>query len=152
VRVIEDISHGDLLGEAGWYIDLISPVNGQQGERIIEPNQFQGLTLLAASRIPSSTNICAPGGTGYVMAINPFTGGRLATSFFDIDGNSSIGASDMLGGVPVSGIGFSSAPNNPTFLGPVMQVSLDDRSRETVVTSSGALQPRRVSWRELVNE
>jgi type IV pilus assembly protein PilY1 len=152
VRVIEEISPAALVGESGWYIDLISPVNGQQGERIIEPNQFQGLTLLAASRTPTATNICAPGGSGYVMAINPFTGGRLSTSFFDVDGNSSIGASDMLGGVPVSGIGFASAPNNPTFLGPVMQVSLDDRSRETVVTSSGALQPRRVSWRELVNE
>lgn len=152
VRVLEEVSPAAMTGRSGWLIDLVSPVLGAEGERMIEPNQFQGLTLLGATRIPNATNVCSPGGRGYVMAINPFTGGRLATSFFDINRDSTVGAGDTLGGIPVSGIGFSSAPNNPTFLGPVMQVSLDDRTRETIVTSSGALQPRRVSWRELVNE
>lgn len=151
-RVIEAVPPADMIGMRGWYIDLLSPDRVARGERMVEPNLFQGLTLIGATRIPNNLDVCAPGGSGWIMAIDPFTGGRRLTNFFDVNNDTSINAGDNLNGAPVSGLGFVSAPNNPTFLGRVMQVSLDDRTRETVVTDAGAGQPRRVSWREIVNE
>lgn len=151
-RVVETVNPTDMLGRKGWYIDLISPGNVRRGERMVEPNLFQGRTLIGATRIPNIADVCAPGGSGFIMAIDPFTGGARLTNFFDVNNDNSINGSDNLGGQVVSGLGFVSAPNNPTFLGRVMQVSLDDRSRETVLTDAGAGQPRRVSWREIVHE
>lgn len=151
-RVIEAIPPSDMIGRRGWYIDLLSPDRVARGERMVEINLFQGLTLLGATRIPNNLDVCAPGGSGWIMAIDPFTGGRRPSNFFDVNNDTSINSNDNLNGAPVSGLGFVSAPNNPTFLGRVMQISLDDRSRETVLTDAGAGQPRRVSWREIVNE
>ncbi|HAI59742.1 MAG TPA: hypothetical protein DCM32_07680 [Xanthomonadaceae bacterium] len=151
-RVIEAVPPTDMIGRRGWYIDLLSPDRVARGERMVEANLFQGLTLIGATRIPNNLDVCAPGGSGWIMAIDPFTGGRRLTNFFDVNNDTSINANDNLNGAPVSGLGFVSAPNNPTFLGRVMQVSLDDRTRETVLTDAGAGLPRRVSWREIVNE
>jgi type IV pilus assembly protein PilY1 len=151
-RVIEAVPPADMDGKQGWYIDLLSPDRVARGERMVEPNLFQGLTLIGATRIPNNLDVCAPGGSGFIMAIDPFTGGRRLTNFFDVNNDTSINSGDNLNGAPVSGVGFVSAPNNPTFLGRVMQVSLDDRTRETVLTDASAGQPRRVSWREIVNE
>lgn len=151
-RVVELVAASEIQARSGWFIDLVSPDGVARGERMVEPNVFQGLTLLGTTRIPDTRDLCAPGGSGWVMAIDPFTGGRRLSNFFDVSGDGQINDSDNLNGAPVSGIGFDSAPNNPNFLGRVMQVSLDDRTRQTVLTDAGAGQPRRVSWREIVNE
>lgn len=151
-RVIELVPPSAMLGRRGWFIDLVGPSGTPAGERMVEPNLFQGLTLLGASRIPNVADVCAPGGSGFIMAIDPFTGGRRPSNFFDVNNDMSINSGDNLNGVPVSGIGFASAPNSPTFIGRVMQVSMDDRSRETILTDAGAGLPRRVSWREIINE
>ncbi|MBS3897037.1 PilC/PilY family type IV pilus protein [Silanimonas sp.] len=151
-RAIELVPPSAMVGRRGWFIDLVGPSGTPAGERMVESNQFQGLTLLGTSRIPNADDVCAPGGTGFIMAIDPFTGGRRPGNFFDVNRDLTINAGDNLNGVPVSGIGFASAPNSPTFLGRVMQVSMDDRSRETFLTDAGAGLPRRVSWREIVNE
>lgn len=151
-RVIELVPPSAMLGRRGWFIDLVGPSGTPAGERMVEPNLFQGLTLLGASRIPNVADVCAPGGSGFIMAIDPFTGGRRPSNFFDVNSDMSINSGDNLNGVPVSGIGFASAPNSPTFIGRVMQVSMDDRSRETILTDAGAGLPRRVSWREIINE
>lgn len=154
VRVIEEGESDDFLTFKGWYIDLVSPVNGEEGERMVVPNRFQGLTLVGTTRVPDSTDVCNPSGRGFIMAIDPFTGGRLGSNFFDISGDGLVNTGDSLlvNGVPVpvSGVGFSSSPNNPIFVGSSMLVTFDDGSTATLGTSQGGLGVRRASWREII--
>ena len=43
--------------------------------------------LVASSIIPSGDDPCVPGGTGYVNALNPFTGGSLSVGILDVNNN-----------------------------------------------------------------
>lgn len=137
--------------QPGWYIDLISPGSTAEGERMVVPNRFRGFALVGTTRIPDSGDLCSPSGKGFVMAIDPFSGGRLSGgSFFDVDGDGRFTETVGDTGIPVSGIGTSSGPNNPIFIGDVMQLNLDDASTQSVGTNALGTQPRRVSWRELI--
>ena len=141
-----------ITGKSGWYIDLTSPVNGAEGERMVTPNQFQGNLLLGTTRIPQATDPCNPSGRGWIMAIDPFTGTNPSTSFFDINGDGKIDSSDEVDGAPAAGIGFTSLPNNPIFVGSTMLTSFDNGSTSSIKTSSSTGGMERVSWRELINQ
>lgn len=152
-RDVRSIQAYASTGANGWYMDLVSPgAGGQRGERMVVSNFFQGLTLIGTTRIPDSNDVCSPSGKGFTMAIDPFTGGRLPRSFFDVNGDGSFDAGDTLNGVPVSGIGYNSSPNNPIFIGDVMYTSLDDGSSSVTRTSATLSNLRRVLWRELIRE
>ncbi|WP_409524650.1 pilus assembly protein [Nitrincola sp. MINF-07-Sa-05] len=151
VRVISAAVENDMDSKSGWYIDLISPVNGQEGERMVIANSFRRDVLIGTTRIPDSSDPCAPTGRGYVMAIDPFTGARLNLTFFDINADGLFNSDDMLGDVPVSGIGFDRAPNAPVFIDDVMQVNLEDGTIESIATQSSGSFSERTSWRELIN-
>ncbi|WEN16698.1 PilC/PilY family type IV pilus protein [Rhodanobacter sp. AS-Z3] len=139
-----------ITGKSGWYIDLTSPVNGAEGERIVTPNQFQGNLLLATTRIPQATDPCNPSGRGWIMALDPFTGTNPSANFFDRNGDGNIDSSDSVGGTPAAGIGFSSLPNNPIFVGSTMLTSFDNGTTSSTKTSSSTGAIIRVSWRELI--
>jgi type IV pilus assembly protein PilY1 len=155
VRAIEEGTAAELQGRRGWYIDLVSPVRGAEGERMVVPNRFQGQVLIGTTRIPDASDACQPAGRGFVMAINPFTGGRLDATFFDVSGDGEFTGADMMtvngGLVPVSGVGFGSGPSNPVFIENVMEVGLDDASTKTIETQGSSAEAGRMSWRELVN-
>lgn len=149
VRVLDRLT---TTGTNGWYMNLLPPSGTPQGERMVVPNFFQGLTLIGTTRIPESDDVCSPSGKGFTMAIDPFTGGRLSGGFFDVNGDGNVDAGDSLNGAPVSGIGFNSSPNNPIFLGDVMYTSLDDGTSAVTRTNASGSNLRRVSWRELIRE
>lgn len=155
VRAVEEGTAAQLESRRGWYMDLISPINGAEGERMVVPNRFQGNVLIGTTRIPDASDACQPAGRGFIMAINPFTGGRLDTTFFDVTQDGEFTNADMMmvNGVltVVSGIGFPSGPSNPIFIENIMQVSLDDGSTKTIETQGSAAEAGRMSWRELVN-
>src|SRR3546814_2945108 len=71
-----DVCSSDLgmSGKSGWYIDLVPSSGVAQGERMVTPNQFQGTLLLGTTRVPESSDPCNPSGSGWIMAIDPFTG------------------------------------------------------------------------------
>jgi type IV pilus assembly protein PilY1 len=149
----------DMTGKSGWYMDLLSPTGASgalvpQGERIVTPNQFQGNLLLGTTRIPQTTDICSPSGSGWIMAVNPFTGTNPSDNFFDVNGDGFVNASDMVTvgdkTYPAAGIGFSSLPNNPIFVGGSMLVSFDNGSNSNIGTSGSTGNMQRVSWRELI--
>lgn len=146
----------DMAGKSGWYMDLTSPVNGAEGERMVTPNQFQGNLLLATTRIPQAVDPCNPSGRGWIMAVNPYTGTAPSSSFFDLNGDGQINDADLITvdgkKVAAAGVGFSSLPNNPVFVGGAMLVSFDNGTTGSLKTAgtSGAMQ--RVSWRELINQ
>lgn len=150
---VRGIEESATVGSYGWYMDLLPPDGTPMGERMVVPNQFRGTTLIGTTRIPDADDVCAPSGTGFVMAINPFTGGRLSSGFFDIDGDGEFDETITVGDteIPVSGVGMPSGPNDPTWIGDQMIVGLDDTSEETLKTNVGDPQPSRVSWRELRN-
>ena len=156
-RVISKVA---AAGTNGWYIDLQSPEEADgtvaaRGERMVVPNFFQGMALIGTTRFPDSNDPCAPSGKGFTMAIDPFTGGRLNSAFFDIDRSGTVGDNgDYYGGntdTPYSGVAYDSGPNNPIFLGSYMYTSLDDGSYSKIMTSGSQALVRRVSWRELIN-
>jgi type IV pilus assembly protein PilY1 len=78
----------DMVNKKGWYLDFDSSV----GERIVTRSivyKFAVPTLVASSIIPNASDPCSPGGTGYINAISPFSGGALGTVVLDVnrDGN-----------------------------------------------------------------
>lgn len=168
-RVIESGAASELAGKKGWYIDLVSPTvnpaDGKRGERMVVQNRFQGQALIGTTRIPQYTDPCKPTGSGYIMAISPFTGARLSSTFFDMNGDGISNDSDKYltddlngdgvkndpGYIPLSGIGFESSPNNPIFIENIMQVGLDDGTTKAIETFGSAVEASRMSWRELFN-
>jgi type IV pilus assembly protein PilY1 len=155
------------LNSQGWYLDLLEPAGNtsgpdggelasQQGERMVTPNQFEGNLLLGTTRLPLASDPCNPSGSGWIMAISPFTGTNPEASFFDINNDGAVNTGDMLTvngqQVPAAGIGFSSLPNNPIFVGTEMMTSFNNGSRGNNTTSGATGTPSRVSWRELVTQ
>ncbi|MBN8921948.1 MAG: pilus assembly protein PilY [Rhodanobacter sp. 68-29] len=139
-----------ISGKSGWYIDLVSPVAGAEGERMVTPNQFQGNLLLGTTRIPKATDPCNPSGRGWIMALDPFTGTNPLLPFFDLNGDGKVDENDTINGKPAAGIGFSSLPNNPIFVGSAMLTSFDNGTTSSTQTSSSTGGLQRVSWRELI--
>ena len=148
----------ELENRRGWYMDLVSPVNGVEGERIVVPNIFQGLALVATTRIPNATDPCGAGSKGFVMAVDPFTGGRFGgnnASYFDVNGDGVINDDDALPNgngdpLPNSGIGLTTAGSGVIGIGDNLYTSLDSggRQRLTTIRPSGNIE--RVSWREVL--
>ena len=139
-----------ISGKSGWYLDLVSPVAGAEGERMVTPSQFQGNMLIGTTRIPQTSDPCNPSGRGWIMALDPFTGTNPSAAFFDTNGDGKVDGGDTVNGKPAAGIGFSSLPNNPIFVGSTMLTSFDNGTTSSTSTrgSTGAI--RRVSWRELM--
>jgi type IV pilus assembly protein PilY1 len=150
-------SSNDMTGKSGWYIDLTSPVNGAEGERMVTPNQFQGSLLLGTSRIPQASDVCNPSGRGWIMVIDPFTGTNPSSTFFDTNGDGKFDTADLITlpdgtTLPAGGVGFSSLPNNPIFTGNTMLVSFDNGTTSSINTQGSVGSMKRVSWREIVNQ
>jgi len=149
--------------KAGWYMDLVSPTATggtlAQGERMVYPNSLQGGLLIGTTIIPQpanqSTDVCSPQGSGWIMALDPFTGTNPSQNFFDVNGDGMVGGGDSLtyGGkqVPAAGVGFGALTNAPIFVGGAALVSLNDATVRKVGLRGGTGSYQRVSWRELVN-
>ncbi|MFZ1387048.1 MAG: PilC/PilY family type IV pilus protein [Thiolinea sp.] len=150
VRVSDVASEGDLEEKSGWYFNL-----PQNGERMVIPNIFQGDALIGTVRIPDASDICKPTGRGFVVAINPFTGGRLDRIFFDVNSDQEFDQDDNVmyqdESTAVSGVGFDSSPNSPLFIGHVMQVVQDDGNIVSILTQGALADAQRTSWHEIIN-
>jgi len=151
VRTVEAGTAGELSGQRGWYMDLVSPLEGEEGERMVVPNRFQGSALIGTTRIPDNSDLCNPSGTGFIMALNPFTGAKLDSTFFDRNRDGLFNDGDLAGSDIVSGIGFGVGPNQPNFIENEMYVSLDDGTTEHLKVQGGGSNAGRMSWRELLN-
>ncbi|TXH94675.1 MAG: pilus assembly protein PilY [Rheinheimera sp.] len=150
-RVITEVNNMT-LGKKGWYMDLIDT-----RERIVDMPLMVGPELVMNTTIPD-TNVCNPSGSGYLMVVSPYTGGRLKKTFFDIDNNNEFDANDKVSvaGNPtvVSGIKVSSL-NSVTRLAKVGELIKSFNNCEGGCIESRAIDPTRnvgmQSWRELTN-
>lgn len=149
-RTITVATTNDMNGKSGWFIDLLKPPSTAQGERMVTPNQFQGSLLLGTSRIPIATDPCSPTGSGWIMAVNPFSGSNPSSVFFDLNGDQRFNTTDQINGIPAAGIGFGSVANNPIFVGNTMLTSFDNGTISSIDTAGTVGAVARLSWRELV--
>ncbi|HET7163099.1 MAG TPA: PilC/PilY family type IV pilus protein [Rhodanobacteraceae bacterium] len=143
----------DLTGKKGWYLDLVGPNASatDPAERMVDTNEFQGTLLIGVTRIPKVTDVCNPSGSGWIMAVNPFTGAAPSGDFFDVNNDGYVNAGDRVSGSVAAGVGFSSLPNPPIFVGGIMETSFDNGTMSSITTGGTVGTVKRVTWRELVN-
>lgn len=154
VRSVTEVDEGLLNGKRGWYIDLA--VNGQaQGERMVLRNQVVNDDYLVGTTLIPIANECNPGGDGYIMAVNPFTGG--AIDFFDLNGDGNPDRITLADGstVPITGVSMGSTPSVPILVGNHMKTQLENIQViefDTLATGEDSENTRRISWREVVDQ
>lgn len=139
----------------GWYVDLDDPT---PGERIVSNPRVRGIVLLFASMIPPQENTCEAGGTGYVNAIDPFTGTSLADPYFDGNGDGKVDEDDrvtandgtvvVIGSIDL-GVGM---PTLPTLIDKLLVVGGSTGTLGSVTMSPQGSSARRVSWREILRD
>ena len=131
------------VGKKGWYLTL--PGNG---ERIVQDAQLVSNILVTASMIPEG-NGCEAGGTGYINALDAFTGTSAGSSFFDLNGDGKT-TDTVIGGVPVGSVNFGvGMPTLPIFLDGKLVVGGTNAGNKP---GSGGIPNKswsRVSWREI---
>lgn len=156
VRGFESAISGDMVGKNGWYIDLLNPPNPPGtavGERMIGDPFVSGGTLFASSIIPSS-DTCASGGSGFVNAVDAFTGSSGfagSLSPFDLNGNGDF-TDDLIGGLPVGSVDLGIfMPSNPSVIADILVVggSLGTTATTRVRNPSNS---GRISWREIIGD
>lgn len=154
VRSVTEVDEDLLNGKRGWYIDLA--VNGQaQGERMVLRNQVVNDDYLVGTTLIPIANECNPGGDGFIMAVNPFTGG--AIDFFDLNGDGNPDRITLADGstVPITGVSMGSTPSVPILVGNHMKTQLENIQViefDTIATGEDSENTRRISWREVVDQ
>ncbi|MBS0456563.1 MAG: pilus assembly protein [Proteobacteria bacterium] len=152
VRAFGAATSGDMAGYKGWYVDWNYP--SAQGERIVSDSTLLGNILLAASIIPSN-NACDVGGSGFINAIDAFTGGAVTNPFFDINGDGVVNSGDTItapGGGQLAagsidlGVGM---PSLPVFIQKVITTTGSSGNIGQVIVSTPT-NSGRISWREIL--
>lgn len=130
----------------GWYVDLPG-----KGERIVQNAQINGTFLVTASMIPVGDACLDASGTGFINALDAFTGTSGGKSMFDLNNDGSTDDTGA-GGSPIgsvnTGVGM---PTLPVLLpGQIIVGGSGDGSSSGL---SGArtfgMSWQRVSWREI---
>jgi type IV pilus assembly protein PilY1 len=166
VRAFEKAVSGDLVGKKGWYIDLVEPPNPPGtalGERMIGTPLLRTDSVLLALSITPNADRCESGGTSFLNAIDPYTGGNVTSGFFDADGNGVFDDQITANGITYEigsyglDIGIASGfviNANQILVGGSAQSGLGvspDASSTQAVDSAGNPRTGRVSWREILS-
>jgi type IV pilus assembly protein PilY1 len=141
-------------GKKGWYIDLNNPSG--QGERIVSRPQVRGTVLITASLVPGATNTCLASGSGYINALDAFTGASLSEPYFDSNSNG-VFSDDTLthdgSQVPVGSIDLGvGMPTLPTILDNLLVVGGSKGTLGSMLVNPQGGSPRRLSWREILKD
>ena len=141
-------------GKKGWYIDLDSP---KAGERVVSDPRVHGSVLLAASLVPPTGNTCDAGGSGYINALDAFTGASLSAPYFDINGDGKYDANDTVDAngtqVPVGSVDVGvGMPTLPTLIEELLVVGGSKGTLGSIGVNPQGGSPRRISWREILRD
>jgi type IV pilus assembly protein PilY1 len=127
----------------GWYLDLPG-----KGERIVQDAQLVSNILVTASMIPEG-DACEASGSGYINALDAFTGTSAGKSFFDLDNDGDTN-DQSIGGVPVGSVNFGvGMPTLPIFLDGKLIVGGTNAGEKPVPGGIKGKEWGRVSWREI---
>lgn len=156
-------SESDLTsdGDVGWYMDLVSPVEGEEGERITYLTQLIAGRLVVNTLIPKSDDPCSTLPAGATLIVDPFSGANPGVAVLDVNGDGVIDDDDSttIGGDTVFyngeryGVGMSGV--FAALMGPDGNAQLFgrglDSSEVRLDMSVGAGGAQRLNWREIVN-
>jgi type IV pilus assembly protein PilY1 len=81
------------LSGRGWYLDLISPVSGYQGERSVSDPLVRDERVIFTTLLPNS-DPCSFGGKSWFMVLDLLSGGRLTEAQLDTDGDGDVDEND----------------------------------------------------------
>ena len=153
----EDMVDSNGNVKKGWYIDLIVSGAAAAGERMLSRNTLLTNVLLGETLIPK-TGACEDLGDGWLMAVNPWTGGRPEKDFFDVNGDGKIDASDRDPANNEVVSGWKAGNGGIPYLqrcGDALCVTTSstdaDVAPETVRANDGSVRGR-LSWRELLRD
>ena len=152
---------GGKAPQQGWYMDLISPINGAEGERVIADPQLRNVnsstSVLFNTFVPGGS--CESiGGFSALMVFDAITGSRTPFSVFDLNNDGEITDNDK-----ESSTGFAvNGRINRQSVSAVTVVSSGDATESFVVESStqsvspsistvagATISLGRQSWRQL---
>lgn len=146
----------------GWLINLGNPL---PGERVVSGPRINGRAVWVSSVVPDVGDGCEAGGTGYLNALDVFTGTSPSdgdggsSSFFDFDGDGSGDNENLPGdgagqghGLPIGSVDFGiGMPTESEQIDELVVVCGSDGVCEEAVLPPGSGTPRRLGWRELFN-
>ena len=140
-------------GSNGWYIDLPGT-----GERIVQDAQRVSNILVTASMMPTG-DACEAAGSGFINALDAFTGTSAGSSFFDLDNDGST-ADQTVNGNPIGSVNYGvGMPTLPNLLRGLLVVSGTDIGGDEGSgagrgkgSGTAAMMWNRVSWREVRSE
>lgn len=162
-RVISDNSvcwadvSGCTGGSYGWYLNLVSPVSGRQGEKVIYNPVLRNGVLVVNTTIPTAATgkTCqAFGLSGWTLALDPANGGRLTFEPFDTKGNGKFDEVTYNSAlVPTSGIALG-AVGTPSFVAYKTQTFMvintgSGKVSATPINLNGAQLAYQLAWQEL---
>ncbi|MEW5789721.1 MAG: PilC/PilY family type IV pilus protein [Pseudomonadota bacterium] len=147
----------------GWYHDLCTTVSTtegdgetttceQMGERTTGVPKLISGVIFFNSYIPS-TESCDQGGSGWLLAVDYFSGGAVDLSLFDTDRSGTIGDGD----VGVAGMQIGAALGGTTLIQSsgggvgVGVSSLSSGKLDTELINFGSATSGRINWREIPN-
>lgn len=151
IRTIGVAAANDMDNVSGYFLDLPHP-----RERVTQAASYYKLAepvALFTSIFPVD-DVCVPGGSGYLNAINAFTGARLRNPFFDVDNDGNL-QEHAIGGASASSIRVDSAfgkPGSPLLIGNRLLVGGSGGATPLTYGVGTGLTPLlgRISWREIV--
>ncbi|MBD2858721.1 pilus assembly protein PilY [Spongiibacter sp. KMU-158] len=156
IRVVSNNGAGS-RPQNGWYLDLISPVNGVEGERSVSRPLLRDGRIIFTTIIPNES-LCGVGGRSWLMEIDAETGGRIEQPVLDANGDGIVDENDMvlIDGVyyPISGMGYEEMIKTPGIIasGEVEYkfTSGSDGSMNVITEKGRGLgNVGRQSWRQL---
>lgn len=156
VRTFSPPSANDMNNRRGWFMDLRAPGGIAEGERVVSGSavyNFARPTLIVASIIPEQ-NECSTTGRGYLNAIDPFNGGAMPVTIFDLDNNRSFNQADLLNGAVVGSVDLGVGMGTESVVtGDRLSQGgsrTDGGPRDIGVNLGGPSRVGRISWREIV--
>lgn len=166
VRAFEKAAVNDMSGKDGFYMNL--PSTGERVVTAASVYNLNGPVLLFSSIVPVFDE-CSPGGSGFLNAIDPYSGGRITRPFFNINKNATY-TDDVMDSSYASLItGLTDSNNSDRFIGSIdlgignpgqatvidnqVVVGGSDNKRASLATNPGSITARgRLSWREIVRD
>lgn len=150
--------------DRGWYVNLGVPSPTADGERVVTAPFMRGRAMWFSSIIPFPGDGCDSGGTGYLNAVDAFTGtnpraeGGGTYSFIDVDGDG-IGNDRIVGQGPDGEVGFVTSvdigigmPSQGLSVGNQIYACGSDAECGRLAIPAGGGGPNRLLWRELVDQ
>lgn len=128
----------------GWRIPFYS------GERIVTNPVTRGGIVLFSTTIPEVNDVCAYGGSGYLMAAKVENGGQPSFPVFDVNNDDQLNENDQINGNYVSGIAYEAGfPAELALFGDYLYVPTSSGQLEAFKIFSSTVNTGRLSWKEI---